>query len=67
MLLRSREVERSDQHPRLLGPKFRKNVAALVADEAMPVEALAALRANAVGGDDRHHVRDCMADHRATP
>src|SRR5690242_1806273 len=61
------QVERRHQHARLLGAKLGKDVAPLVADEAVAVEALAVLGADAVGRDDRHDIRHCMSDHRAAP
>src|SRR5678816_4020131 len=64
VLLRLRQVERRDQHPTLVRPELFKNVAALVADEAVAVEALAVLGADAVGGDHRNDVRHGVADHR---
>ena len=52
MLLRCRQVERRDQHAGFLRSKLGEDVAALIADEAVAVEALPALRADTVGGDD---------------
>src|SRR4051794_27467410 len=54
VLLRLTEVERRHQCARLLRSELREDVAALVADEAVAVEALAVLGADAVGGDHRH-------------
>jgi hypothetical protein len=67
MLFRSREVEGRDEHAGFLRAEFRQNVAALVANEAVAVEALAVLGAYAVGGDNWNDVRDRVADHRPTP
>src|SRR5690348_799965 len=61
------KVERRDQYAGLASPELRENVAAVVADEAVAVKALPVLRADAVGRDHGHDVRDCMADHRAPP
>src|SRR4051794_12888625 len=41
VLLGGREVQRRDQHARLLRPKLGEHVAALVADEAVTIETLA--------------------------
>ena len=57
----------SDGGLAMLRAELGEHVAALVADEAVAVEALAALRADAVGGDHRHDVADRMADHRPAP
>src|SRR4051812_34837042 len=51
VLVGSREIEGRDQHARLLRAEFRQDVAALVADEAVAIEALAVLGPDAVGGD----------------
>src|SRR4051812_37413980 len=67
VLLRCREVERRDQHARLVGAELGEDVAALVADKAVAVKALAALSADSVGGDDRNDVANCVADHRPPP
>src|SRR5215210_9005533 len=67
VLLGSGEVERRDQRADLVPTEFGEDVAALVADEAVAVEALATFGADAVGGYDRHDVADGVANHRATP
>ncbi len=67
MLLRLCEVERRHDHARLLRSQLREDVPAFVADEAVSVEALAVLRADAVGGDHWHDVRDGVTDHRSPP
>src|SRR5260370_33876207 len=45
------EIERRDQRARLLSAELGERIAALVADEAVAVEALPAHGAEAVGGD----------------
>src|SRR5438270_13866673 len=64
VLLRRGKVERGDQNARLLRAELREDVAALVTDETVAVEALAALGPDAIGGDDGHDVRDGVPDHR---
>src|SRR5690606_34400690 len=61
------EVERRYEHAGFVAAVFRQVVAPFVADEAVPVEVLAAFVADAVGGDDRHAVRHRVADHRPAP
>src|SRR3546814_5896900 len=56
-----------DEDACLVSAEFCEHVAAFVADEAVAVEALAALSADAVGGDDGDYVGNGMADHRAAP
>ena len=51
----------------LLRAEFRDQVAALVADERVAVEALAALHPDPVRRHDRYDVRHGVADHRPAP
>ena len=67
VLLRRREIERRNQNASLLGAELGQHVAALVANEAVAVEALAAFSAYAIGGNDRNDIADGVADHRAAP
>ena len=55
MLFCLRKVECRDNHARLLRSELGENVAALVADEAVTVEALAVLDADAIGESDPDH------------
>ena len=65
----------ADQHPLLVASRSRGDqVAAMVGDEARAIEPLTAvgvavpgLEADPVGADDRDHVGDGMALHRAAP
>ena len=54
-------------HAGLGRAEFGEDVAALVADEGVAVEDLAAFVADPVGGDDRDDVGDGVADHRPAP
>src|SRR5678815_3969932 len=67
VLLRLREVESCDQHPGFLRSKLREHVAAFIADEAVAIEALAVLVADAVGRHDGHDIRNGVPDHRSAP
>ena len=67
MLLGRGEIEGRNEHARLLRPELGEDVAALIADEAVALEALAVLGPDAVGGDHRHDVGDCVTDHRTPP
>src|SRR4029453_833680 len=67
VLLRSRKVQRGHQDASFLSAEFGKHVAALIADEAVTIEALAALGADAVGSDHWHDLADRVADHRSPP
>ena len=67
VLLRLGKIESRDQHASLFGSEFRQHVSALVADEAVTVEALAMLGADSVGGDHGDDIRNRVTDHRSPP
>lgn len=67
MTLGQAYVEGRDQRAGFLGAKFCKDVATLVADKAVAVEALAALCPDAICGNNRNDIRHRMADHRPPP
>src|SRR3990167_9216412 len=61
------KIETGDDYPRLTFSQFGHNVPPLVANEAVPVKALLALAADAVGGNHGHAIGHRMALHRAAP
>jgi hypothetical protein len=56
-----------DQHAAFRRAEFGDQIAPFVGDEAVAIEVLPVLAADAVGGDHRHAVRHRMALHRPPP